>query len=63
MRHERDVMVSCELTMPFGKHKDEKIESIDTSYLVWVVENLDELDAGLYDAIEEELIDRGADLS
>ena len=45
--------------MPFGVHKDQFISDIDTEYLKWVIENVDNLSNQLSQYIQEELISRG----
>ena len=45
-------------TMPFGKHRGERIEDLETSYLHWCVENLEKRTNGLYEALETELWNR-----
>lgn len=45
------------MEMPFGKHKGEELEDIESSYLQWVISNLD-LREDLNEAIEEELMNR-----
>ena len=50
-------MADSLFTMPFGKHKGEDIEDLDTSYLVWLAERPffeKEFPAGLK-AVETEL--------
>jgi hypothetical protein len=51
-------MASKYIVMPFGKHKGEFIDEIETGYLSWVLSNCSNLNAYLRNAIEEELDDR-----
>lgn len=48
-------------TMPFGKHRDEDIEDIETPYLLWVIDNVKRLAPWLDRAIRRELRSRDAD--
>jgi hypothetical protein len=45
-------------TMPFGRHRGQRISEIPTSYLRWVLREVRDLDPDLRDAIEE--VVRGA---
>jgi hypothetical protein len=47
------------VTLPFGKHKGERIDTLPTAYLRWFVGNVDGLDAWLEQQIRAELQDRG----
>lgn len=40
------------MKMPFGKHRGEDLEDIPDDYLVWILDNLDDLSPTLRRAIE-----------
>jgi hypothetical protein len=46
------------MTMPWGKHRGERIDDIDSSYLAWVIEHCDNVSASLRVAILDELAAR-----
>lgn len=43
------------MEMPFGKHEGEDIEDLPTGYIVWCLENLDDLDPELEIDMDYEL--------
>lgn len=43
------------MIMPFGKHQGQEIEDIESSYLRWFLQNVNDQPEDLYEAIEEEL--------
>lgn len=46
------------MIMPFGKHEGEHMEDIPSSYLRWLVENLDEDKEDIIQEAEDELLSR-----
>lgn len=55
---------SLEIVLPFGKeHKGKKVYELPTEYMQWLIEQewLEEKFKKVYDAIIEELKDRGVD--
>ena len=46
------------MRMPWGKHRGEDIEEIESSYLVWCVESCESLSNDLYFEIRAELASR-----
>ena len=44
--------------MPFGKFKGIPIEEVPDWYLIWVLENLDDIGNGLFDDLRAELKER-----
>lgn len=47
--------LSLDTKMPFGKHKDTKLRALPLSYVRWLTENTDNLDADLREALESRL--------
>lgn len=41
--------------MPWGKYKGEALEDLPTSYIIWVLENCNRLQAGLVEELENQL--------
>jgi exodeoxyribonuclease X len=50
--------VSAPLTMPFGKHKGEKIEDLPTDYIEWCLENVERLSPSIQKEMENQLAGR-----
>jgi hypothetical protein len=49
--------------MPFGKHRDQLIEDVPTSYLHWLLREVHDLEFYLKRAVEDELKRRGGSAS
>jgi hypothetical protein len=49
---------AASVVMPFGKHRGEAIDDIDSGYLCWCLENIDDLQPDLRAAMVAELSDR-----
>lgn len=43
------------MKMPFGKHRDEPVEDLETGYIVWILENCESLDSRLEEELEAQL--------
>lgn len=43
------------MKMPFGKHRGEEVEDLETGYIVWVLENCEGLDERLQEELEAQL--------
>lgn len=43
------------MKMPWGKHRDEEVEDLETSYIVWILENCENLDSRLQEELEAQL--------
>ena len=41
--------------MPFGKHRDEPVEDLETGYIVWLLENCEGIDSRLEEELEAQL--------
>ncbi len=43
------------MKMPFGTHRDEEVENLDTGYIVWILENCEGLGSRLEEELEAQL--------